>query len=248
MNIASLNARVQYGRGVAASKLGQTYDVYSLTAASNGQVVSGTPRLTGFPASLTHWGDAKDIENHILGTLSFGATCDNRYLRLGDILVGYGYGSENAMYAVAQLRPFKQTVLVRTEQPATITRPTTNNVSLNPTGPTMVTSFSGLEKMNELVLTLVNGTYSFQSSGTSAMVPVGIQPTDSLREYPPSKIPTDTRRQVFIGYIPLLPGVILEENDVISSGSAGDRYRIAMNYIAEYGLEGQIVVLEKLLV
>jgi hypothetical protein len=80
------------------------------------------------------------------------------------------------------------------------------------------------------------------------MVPFGLQPLNKLREMPESKLPTDTKRESFVGFLPLLPGVILEENDVISSGASGDRFRIEQNYIAEHGLQGQVLLLQKLTV
>ena len=250
MNIAALNNLVQYGRGRAADIAGQYYDVYRLTNATSGQIVSGAPRYAGFRASLTHWTKPEDIENDTLGAMVFAATCTNTYLEPGDVFVGYGYGSDSAMYVVADERPLKQTILIRCEQAATVTRPTSpaDTVTLNVGTPTIVSGYGGITKSTEQSLILTNGLYSFATSGTTAMVPFGLQPKFRLREMPPSKLPTDTRRENFIGFLPLLPGVIVEENDVISSGSAGDRYRVEQNYISEYGLQGQILVLEKLVV
>ena len=250
MNLAALNTLVQYGRGKAASILGQVYDVYRLGPTVSGQIVSGTPAISGFPASLTHWTNAQDVENNPLGALTFAATCTNLALEIGDIFVGYSYGSDGAMYAVADLRPLKQTVLVRCEQSSTITRPTApaDLVALNPSGPTDIGAYNVVTKETEQSLVLNNGSYTFATSGVAAMVPFGLQPLNKLREYPESKLPTDTRRQGFVGYLPLLPGVIVQENDVISSGSAGDRYRVEQIYIAEFGLQGQILLLSKLIV
>ncbi len=248
--LTQINTAIQLGRGAAASVLGQTYNVYRLSPASSGQIVSGAPALTGFPATLTHWKNPKDIENQVFDALTFKAMCDNLYLQIGDILVGYGYGSDEAMYAVADLRPLKQTILIRCEQSSTVTRPTApaDTIVRNPNGPTDVTGYNVVTKETEQSLVLTNGSYSFATTGTAAMVPFGLQPFNKLREYPESKLPTDTRREGFVGYLPLLPGVILEENDVISSGSAGDRYRIEQVYIAEFGLQGNVLLLTKLIV
>ena len=250
MNLAALDALVQYGRGRAAQVVGQTYDVYRLGAGTSGQIVAGTPLIIGLPASLTHWTNVKDIENQVFGALTFGATVNNLALLIGDILVGTGFGSDGAMYAVADLRPLKETILIRCEQSSTVTRPTAPGdiVTRNPSGPTDITGYNTVAKSTEQSLVLTNGLYAFASTGTAAMVPFGLQPLNKLREYPESKLPTDTRREGFIGYLPLLPGVILEENDVISSGSGGDRYRIEQVYIAEFGLQGNIVLLTKLVV
>lgn len=250
--ISLIDGAIQQGRGAAATVVGQMYDVYRLTTQS-GQVVSGTALYKNFPAKLTRWKNTKDIENEDLGAIVFAATCNNLYLQIGDILVGLGsqgYRSDGAMYVVADERPLKQTVVVRCEQSATITRPTTStsNVSLNVGKPTVVTTYSGITKSTETSLVLNNGQYSWSTSGTAAMVPFGLQPTHRLREYPASKLPTDTRKETFIGFLPATPGVIIEENDVISSGSAGDRYRVEQNYIAEHGLQGQILIVEKLVV
>ena len=250
MNVAALNALVQYGRGRAAQIVGQTYNVYRLGPSVSGQIVSGSPAIAGLSASLTHWKNLKDIENQVFDAITFSATVNNLALAVGDILVGYGYGSDEAMYAVADLRPLKQTILIRCEQSSTVTRPTApaDTIVRNPNGPTDVTGYNVVTKETEQSLVLTNGSYSFATTGTAAMVPFGLQPLNKLREYPESKLPTDTRREGFVGYLPLLPGVILEENDVISSGSAGDRYRIEQVYIAEFGLQGNVLLLTKLIV
>lgn len=248
--IEAINDAVQVARGAAASVVGQTYNVYRLRNTTSGQIVSGSPLYTGFPAKLTHWTKPADIENDALGALLFAATCDNTYLEPGDVFVGYGYGSDLAMYVVADERPLKQTILVRCEQAATVTRPASpvDTLTLNAGRPTIVSAYAGVTKNTEQTLILTNGLYSFATSGTTATVPFGLQPKFRLREMPPSKLPTDTRRENFIGFLPVLPGIIVEENDVISSGSAGDRYRVEQNYISEYGLQGQILVMEKLVV
>lgn len=248
--LKQINSAIQDGRGAAASVLGQTYDVYRLTSTTSGQIVSGTPVYTGFPASLTHWKNAKDIENQIFDALSFKAMCNNIYLEVGDVFVGTGYGTDGAMYVVGDMRPLKQTVVVRCEQSSTVTRPTApaDTAAQNPSGVTVVSGYNAVTKTTEQSLVLNNGSYSFSTSGIAAMVPFGLQPFNKLREYPESKLPTDTRRESFVGFLPLLPGVIIEENDVISSGSAGDRYRVEQNYIAEFGLQGNILLLTKLVV
>lgn len=252
-SLAQIDSAIQAGRGAAASVLGQAFNVYRVTSGTSGQVVSGTPLYANFPAILTHWKSAKDIENTIFDILAFAVGCDNSYLNTGDILVGLGpegYRDDGAMYVIADVRPLKQTIAIRCEQPATLTRPTTStsNLTLNATTPTQIKTYSGVTKSTELTLTLTNGSYSFQESGTAATIPFGLQPLNRLREEPPSKLPTDTKREHFLGFLPLLSGVIVEENDVISSGSAGDRYRVEQNSMNEYGLQGQVLLLEKLTV
>jgi hypothetical protein len=248
-HLAQINQAIQKGRGAAASVLGQTYDVYRLGSQS-GQIVSGTPLYMNYPATLTHWKNLKDIENQVFDALTFAATCDNTFLEVGDVFVGTGYGSDGAMYVVGDMRPLKHTILIRCEQSATITRPTTaaSNATLNTGKPTQIKSYVGVTKTTEQSLILTNGSYSFSATGSSAMVPFGLQPLNKLREMPESKLPTDTKRESFVGFLPLLPGVILEENDVISSGASGDRFRIEQNYIAEHGLQGQVLLLQKLTV
>lgn len=246
--LSAMNAGIQAIEGGIAASWGETYDVYRLTASSSGQIVSGTPAIAGFTASLEHWKNLRDIENQVFDALSFAATCNNTLLQIGDVL--YGTGTDRTMYVVGDMRPLHHTIVIRCEQSATITRPTTlaATTPLNVGRPTQIKSYNGVTKTTEQVLVLNNGAYAFAASGSSAMVPFGLQPLNRLREMPPSKLPTDTKRETFVGFLPLLEGVILEENDVISSGSAGDRYRIEQNYIAEFGLQGQVLLLEKVTV
>lgn len=242
-----IDRAIQQARGAAASVLGQTYDVYRLTN-QTGQVVQGTPLYTNFPARKLD-PMRKSVENTVFDIQVYPFTCDNTYLQIGDILVENGYGSDAGMYVYAQGRPTDPNFFVRVEQSATVTRPTTpaSLAPLNPNAPTQIKSYVGVTKTTEQSLILTNGHYSFSTSGVSAMVPFGLQPLNKMREMPPSKLPTDTKREQFLGFLPLL-GIIIEENDVISSGAAGDRYRIEQNYISEFGLKGQILILQKLTV
>lgn len=245
-----IDAKIQRGRGKAARWLGYPFDVYRLSPKVSGQIVSGNPVFSGFKSSLTRWKSSKDIENQVFDALTFDAECDNRKLEIGDVLVRTGYRSDGAMFVVGDMRPLKHTILIRCEQSATITRPTTpaSNAVLNTGKPTQIKQHVGVTKTTEQSLILTNGSYSFSATGSSAMVPFGLQPLNKLREMPESKLPTDTKRESFVGFLPLLPGVILEENDVISSGASGDRFRIEQNYIAEHGLQGQVLLLQKLTV
>lgn len=248
--IAHIDSKIQRGRGKAASKLGQTYTQYRLGSTS-GSITSGTPIATNFPARIAK-ASKKAIENQSFDLLVMEATCDNRTLEIGDLLVETGYGSDNGQYWVAQKRPTRETLWVRAESNCNITRPmpTAGAASQQPaSGPELVDGWAGVQKDTEQILTLQNGLYSFTSTAgaTKAVIPAGLQPLNRIKDARDPDIPTALYREHFLVYLPLLPGAILNELDRISFSNMGDAYEIALMFTTEQtGLSGWILIVEKL--
>jgi len=123
---------VQYGRGVGANVVGQSYSVYHLGPTTSGGIETGAPLFgpggtisTNYlQASITKAKRAHVVENTTFELLTFEAIVDNRKLSLGDVLVETGYEGTGSNYVVAQRRPMRPTVLVRSEQNISISRPT----------------------------------------------------------------------------------------------------------------------------
>jgi hypothetical protein len=252
-HIQQIDAAIQAGRGAAASVLGQTYDVYRLLNTSNNTIVTGTPYLTNYVARIRRK-DGTPIENEKFKLLTFSAICDNRNLDIGDVLVENGYRTDDGTYCIAEMRPTRETILVRTESMATITRP---NPHAGQAGQMPISGFTwidsgrwgGTDKANELILTLTNGTYSFQQTGTYASVPVGLQPWTRIRNKDKgmAEMPTQAQDTEWFIYVPLLPGMVFVENDIINYQN-GDRYMVIQPYVSTVGLQGWILVVAKMAV
>lgn len=251
-NVQTIENARQKGRAAVARVLGQNYSVYRLTSASNNSITAGTPLYTNFKSVMTSWRSRMDIENSIFELQSFNADCDSRGLQIGDIFVENGFRSDGSMYAVASIRPLKATVLMRVEQPTLITlyNPAAGRADQQPvSGAVQIKAapgggYGGGTKASEQILTLTAGNYAFSTTGTPATVPCGLQPLNRLHGAPPSKLPTDPRRQLWLVYCPILPGAQLVESCYFGMGN-GDRYDIELYFLAQFGLQGYICIVEK---
>jgi hypothetical protein len=254
--IARIDAKIQRGRGKAAQKLGQTYDIRRANSRTN--IGIGTTRavITGFPSRLRRITSKNILENQTFEILTFQATCDNRTLQLGDLATETGYEAMQAgNYIVAQMRPTRESVWVRVESNVVISRPngTAGQAAQQPTnGNTYVEGWAGTWPENEEILQLVNGIYSFttESGATPAQVPCGLEPNARIRDGNTLGLPTEQYRDQFMIYLPMLytnaGGVMLNELDRINFGQS-DRYEIAKLYTSDMtGLSGQICQVEKL--
>lgn len=250
--VQQLDGVIQRGRGVAANVLGQTYDAYRLGGTTNDAVISGTPAIAGFAARIFK-AEKKAIENTTFALIVFEATCDNRKLELQDVFVETGYKNDGGVWTLAQMRPTRETLWVRTEGNCLITRPypTAGNASNMPTSGNVFEGadgeYSGTEKAEEQVLTLSAGLYAFTSAGsTPASVQCGLQPLSRIQDGTSLGTPTDLYRERYLAYVPMLPGEQLNELDRINFPNS-DRYEVAMIYTSDLtGFSGYIAVVEKL--
>ncbi len=246
MNVARADRLVQRGRGKVGRYVGQSYEVFRLTN-QTGQIVQGQPIIANFKAKMTHYTGADEIENANFGIETFQAVGDDRQLAIGDVLVGFGYGGDTTNYVVAGMRPLKHLILVRAEQNATITRPydaASASDTMPSSGAVYSSQYANQGQFTEQALSLTSGSYSWGNS-TAAVIPVGLQPHNRLREYPATGLPTELRREFFVAYVPHLNGTPLVENIVINCGN-GDRYKAMQVYEGQFGLVGWNVILQKL--
>lgn len=253
--LKQINRAIQTGRGAAASVLGQGYDVYRLSN-QTGSLVQGNPLYVQFQCSLRRSNDRNAIENSAFELLVFEGLCNNMPLQLGDVLVenpAYYEGTGSA-YVVAQMRPRRETLLVRAEANISITypnpgggqagqQPASGIVAQNP-----YTNYGGLTKANELMLVLNNGLYSWSTSGSLAAVPAGLQPQNRVRSLHKPDFPTQVPETRFVVFLPLLNGVQILENCILNFPN-GDRYLVLQPYTSSnVGLSGWILLTEKMAV
>lgn len=81
---------------------------------------------------------------------------------------------------------------------------------------------------------------------TPAQIQCGLVPNARIRDGNTLNVPTEQYRDQFLAYLPMLPGVMLNELDRLNFGQ-GDRYEIAKFFTTDLtGLAGQFMMLEKL--
>lgn len=249
--IPDIDAVIQEGRGIAASVLGQTYIQYRISGTTNGSVTSGTPVNSSFLARILKTTKRSAVENEFFGLQCFVATCDNRSIALGDVMVETGYGKrDNNIFTVAQFRATRETIWVRTEFNCALTRPRPHagQSSQQPgSGWTSQSGYGGMDDASEWVLALSGGLYGFTNAQgvTPASVQCGLVQLNRVKDGNALGTPTDLPRVHFIVYVPNTPGQPLEVNDRIKFPNA-DKYEIKSFYnSSDAGLNGTICVCEK---
>jgi hypothetical protein len=270
---AYIDGKVQYGKGRAASVLGQTYNVFrnptnttNLPSPNiNGSLTSSPPVLALYQAYVSRTTSKKLLENTVFDILVYEAKCDNRQLVIQDVLVQSGYENDGSVFTYAQRRPVPPyaSLFVRTESTCTITRPypISGQAAQQPTaGPREVKGWGGVTKQGEQFLTLVDGAYSFVGADDinpvtdlpylPATIYCGLQPSAKISDTPKASaagaIPTTLYRERFGIYIPDLPGVVLNELDRVN-GPNNDRFEIMLYHNSDtVGLTGYVTVCEKL--
>lgn len=250
-SVARIDRKIQRGRGKAAKKVGQTYDVRRLSRATNVSISSNPPVLTALPDLIGKTTSKAIIENETFALQVYIATCDNRKLRVGDLLTETGYQAQaNDIFTVAQIRPMKKTLLVRTEANCAITnpRPRAGQSSQQPdAGWTAQADYGGTDDAGEWLLELVGGLYGFTNTpgATPASVQCGIVPLNRIRDGSDLGTPTDLPRAHYVVYVPNLPGQPLDTYHRIKFPN-GDKYEILSFVNSEdAGFHGYVCICEK---
>lgn len=248
--IAEIDGAIQDGRGAAASVLGQGYTVHRLNDTTNGSISNNTPLYLQFPARLRHTTSKAAIENTSFDILVFQATCDNRKLEIGDLCVQTGYVNDGSVFTVAQKRPTRETLWIRTESACSLSRPKpfSGQAAQNPATRVFPTpGYSGIAKSSEWFLTLNDGLYSYTSDPNAQVATVycGLQPTRRIRDGN-IKMPTALYREQFLAWLPMLPGEVLSELDRVRFPNQ-DAYEIALIFSTDVtGLAGHICLVERI--
>ena len=240
--------------GIATEQLGQVYKVYRLNGNTAGAVISANSLV--HPAFNFYFEKAQKsiIENTTFDLQVFSAIGDATQLRVGDILVETGFGSDGGTYCVAQIRnrkPFR-TILVRVESQSAIQEPQPDAGSdeTQPmSGPVWVEgAWGGATVDARYNLTLDNGMYQMLpfGEGTLASVPIGIQPLNKVRDSHKPGIPTPYARTLYLAYIPPTPGYDPAEKDIIKAANM-ESYEISQIYSSTpVGLSGSIAICERM--
>lgn len=252
--IPAIDRAVQIGRGVAGAVLGQTYDVYRLSAATTqtGIISPSSLLYASVPAMFERLTSKADVEiESFVKTLFFTAKVNMTAFLPGDVFVQRSdtYLPDRGVFTCVASRPMPHVpVFVSTPIYATLTRPESNPNHIDAgIAPQSVPIAAA-----EWPLTITTGSpypYSFQQIGQPATVPIGMA-MQRAREYPKSdsmdgELYDDVRRSVFDVFIPLLPGQPIITRDIIT-GSNGDRYEITGIQTSTASFFGQLVTAQRI--
>lgn len=242
---------IQEGLGIVGALVGQTFSVYRNVGA-NGSVLSTTPIFTNFGANIRRYTTKVALENNTFDLETFVANCDRRQLQIGDVFKETGYGAlPSNVYTLVQMRPMAETIWMRTESAAGLTRPmpTAGRASQLPTsGAVEVLGYGGYQVATEQILCLNNGLYQYLDPGlvsNDASVQCGLGQERRIADSKEPQVPTRPYRERFLGFIPPTPGEIMNEKDIIDAGN-GDRYVVASIFQTdEAGMAGWFCICER---
>lgn len=245
---------VDFGRGMAGEFVGQPFEVYRVSSASNDSVLHEDNLVNeDLRAKVTHGKRSPVVENEIIHANMFEFLCSSEDLSIGDILYQKDdtYGA-NAHYAVASKRPLKPVTCIRTESLCTIVRAQSNKQS----------GYSGTTRDSDKPFVLRNGVFVLDEPGVEAtVVPCGLAYIGQIKNKKPSNLPMDTLTTWWYIYVPALPGLDrIQENDVIihqpfpdvldgdnlDAQAPGGRYRVTGPYSSGMGTAGQFLLCERI--
>ena len=230
--------REALGQGVPV--IAEFYDVYRINPLSTGQWIDPSNLvLSGYQARIVYKPPAVLQEQVLLYKMVYSGMCDPRALQIGDVLVQTGPiltdTPDGRIFIFADVQPLMAPVFFRTEIPGTITRPhgplTTSEPLLGDGGEARTT------KHTEWVVTLNQGLFDLTSAGPACTIPMGMALRERGGGKQEIKYPTAAPRGEVDIFIPYLPGMQIEPNDM-ASDSHGNRFSVMIVVLYDVGLKG----------
>lgn len=249
--LESIQRKIDKGNGKAAGVYGSVYDVYRLSKRSSPSgIITGASLLaSGFNVSFEKLTSKADVEiESSVRALFFTGDLNLKQFEPGDVFVQRKgtYRYDRGIFTMASARALPHVpVFVETPIFAHITRPESNPHHIDSGRVPQSVPI----KANEWPLTLSCGDFSFQQSGVSVSVPIGMA-MSRLRDYPRTdtsdgELNDDTRRQTWDVFIPLLPGQPIIPRDIVT-GANGDRYEITGVQASYSSFFGQLVSVQRI--
>lgn len=260
VNFASIQSKIDRGKGKAASKLGQPYVAYRLGAAASGDFPSGWTRVADrHDVFLKTLRSEREIDTAIHNaTLFYDLTADMTNFMLGDVFMlddgpydpgqAYGLGATSVegtqfnAFAFAWHPPVRKAVGGRIDRLCRLFRPSTE--------PHKMADGSDLwlsQKPGDRPFVLINGEMKLGAAGQKAsLVPCGF--SSAYRPYgqhPFDPAPPGMLRPThWFAYLPPLPGYSPREGDtLITSDDA--RYVVVDPFFQNAGVVGSQLVLDR---
>lgn len=245
MNYVRAQNLIDKGRGKAAVRLGQPYDVYRIqpnTAAT--EYLDPINRIaSGFLVLRRPNKSEALIEGTLLSAVPWETLGDFRQWLLGDVFVQndtvFGKGQTLVTYDTLQMDafclafhgPVKKTMGARLDRLGYVLRPLDSGT--DPNG--YYAGDIGAAKP----LKLVNGVYVWGQNGDAptSRIPMGVSSRIRARGILIPALPSSVGEPVFVFYIPPLPGFAPKEGDRIQLED-GSRYVVHNPYEQEAGFVG----------
>jgi hypothetical protein len=263
--LGALDGKVQAIRGSIGARWGESYNLYRLGSSANVSVLDTTP-IAALTARIDRETSKTLVENQTFDLLAFEAMVNAGNLALGDILVeqtqspnlqlngaailaGTATLAINGIYAVAQKRPTRETMLVRCEQLGVLTAPNSNAGTLAQApafGSVFDPQWAGNQEAIELPLTLTSGSYALATApgATPAVIPFGLQPIRRVHDENDPDVVADFSREEQLAYIPPL-GSFEVQRLMILTLADGTRFQIRGLYSSQLiGVAGTVAVVE----
>lgn len=263
VNYASVQDRIDYGKGKAANKLGQPYTVYRITSAAAGDFPNGWVTVETSVPVLRRRVNERLIESALeySGTLWYNITADMTDFLLGDVFVctdpaynpGVSYGTgataipggsvfEINSFTFCWHQPINKAIGARIDRRCQILRP----LGVPDRRPDGSNSWrQANDKATPLILN--KGVYSFAApASTGSWIPIGLSATARPGKgdnFPPA-VPGMIGYSRYYGFVPHLPGYEPSEGDRIITED-GARYVVHNPYRQEEGVVGQQLALER---
>lgn len=253
MNYVRAQRLIDRGRGQAAKRLGQPYDIYRIQANGATNVLEVANKIfSGFRILRRPDRSLQNIEGTLLTAVPWETLGDFRSWLLGDLFIQadpvYGVGStivtfstlEFDAFCLAFHGPVKKTMGARLDRLCRILRPLSAGVTTD--------GYFAADITESKPLLLANGVFSFGTPGETltdgALIPMGfsshVRSRGDLFD-----VPTSTGESVYLLYIPPLNGYLPREGDRIVSQD-GSRYIITNPFEQEAGYVGyQITVMRQ---
>jgi hypothetical protein len=230
--------RQALGQGVPV--IAEFYDVYRLNEQSTGQWISPANLvMSGYQARIVYKPPVVLQEQILLYKMFYSGMCDPRSLQIGDVLVQTGPPltdtPDGRIFIFADVQPLMAPTFFRCEIPGSITRPhgplTTPEPLLGDGGEARTT------KQTEWLVTLSQGLFDVTADGPACTIPMGIALRERGGGKQEIKYPTAGPRGELDIFVPDLPGLQLQVNDMVSD-SHGNRFRLTVIALYDVGLKG----------
>lgn len=245
MNYVRAQNLIDKGRGQAAKRLGQPYDIYRIQANSATNYLDPENKIfSGYLVLRRPNRGLGLIEGTLLTAVPWESMGDFRPWLLGDVFLqndpvfGAGYTLvtfetlEYDAFCLAFHGPVKKTMAARLDRFASVYRPLSGN-SADASGYLS----GGLDTSSPLQLVTGNFQFNSDPAATPAMIPMGFSSHIRARGDLYPDIPTSTGTPVYMLYMPPVPGYLPKEGDRIVAQD-GSQYVIHVPFEQEAGYVG----------
>lgn len=237
-------------RGMAAQFVGQPYDVYRITSASNGNFIANANKVfANFPLQLEKIGGEaiRSLLTEKITAVVYKLLADLSLIKTGDVFVlndpVYGQGANSVNYnttqynglAIASHGVLKFSLGGRLDRNVKVYRP-----AVLPVNNYLISTTDGAQPLQ-----CVNGNFQLANPGDPAhFIPSGF--SDGKRSRGPviPNVPDLMPRATWNLFGPPLPGFTFRENDIIIS-EEGDRYRVVDPFRQDTAFVGYQLQIER---